>query len=314
MKDPIKLVKIGWRTGLTSLVVISLFLGGLALNLSSVFATSPNLTINYLVANNGIGTFGDNVTVNAGETITLYAGIHNTNVPTTAENIKFQANLPSTSGTSTATVSADNHGPVSDSVQITVNGGVLEYVAGSAQMTWDEDGDGTKEYNGTTISDDIVGGGLVLGNQQGCNAYVIQISFQARVVEEVEPSPSPTPSPTPEPSPTPTPPVCTDCGGDQDQEQEQEQDQDQNVEVNVEQNNNQTVNITAPPAVAGVKIPVKQPETGVSVLGLAGMAGAAPLGLALTRFGKGRVIGKKEESLNEFVNGIVNKRGKSSNE
>jgi len=307
MKDPIKLLKLGWKTGMTAMIVVTMLVGGLALNLNSALATNPNLTINYLVAHNDVGSWGDSVNVGVGETITLYAEIHNTNVPTTANNVKIKANLPSTTGTSTATASADNAASVSDNVQINVNGGNLEYVAGSALMTWDVNGDGNFEFDNTQISDQIVGSGVTLGNQQGCNQYIIQISFLARVVGA--PQPSPTPTPTSQPSPTPPP----SGGNEQDQDQNQDQEQNQDVDVNVSQNNNQTVNITnpAPPAVAGVKVPLKQPDTGVSVLGTSLMAGAAPVGFALSRFGRGRIVGKREEeTLGEFANGIVTRRGK----
>jgi len=52
--------------------------------------------------------------------------------------------------------------------------------------------------------------------------------------------------------------------------------------------------------VAGATVPTKQPETGAGVLGLATMASAAPLGVILSRYGRGRMIaGKKEEELAE---------------
>lgn len=102
-----------------------------------------------------------------------------------------------------------------------------------------------------------------------------------------------------EPSPTPAP------QGGQEQGQEQEQNQETNVNVNVEQKqeNNQTVNVTVPQAqVAGASnIPVKQPETGAGVLGMASVAGAGPLGLLLARYGRGRIASRKEEeSLSEI--------------
>jgi hypothetical protein len=298
MTDSIKLLKLGWKGGFAVLTAIALFAFGLVANINSALATNPNLTLKYLVAHNNVGTWDDNVSVGAGETITLYAEIHNTNVPTTANNVKIVANLPSTTGTSTATASADNAASVNESVQINVSGGNLEYVAGSTLMTWDVDGDGNNEYDNTQMPDGIVGSGLTIGDQQGCNEYIIQISFLARVVEQSEPSPSPSPSPSLQPP-------CDDCGGDQ------EQEQNQDVDVNVEQNNNQTVNISnpAPPAVSGAKIPFKQPETGVSVLGLTAIGGAAPLGFALSRFGRGRLVGKREdESLSEFASGIMSRR------
>src|SRR3990167_4596169 len=114
-----------------------------------------------------------------------------------------------------------------------------------------------------------------------------------------KPEPSPSPSPVPTPSPAPQ-------GG-----QEQKQKQETNVNVNVEQKqvNNQTVNVTVP-AVAGTStVPVKQPDTGVGVLGMASMAGTAPLGLLLARYGRGRIAGKKdEESLSEIGFNLTEKR------
>src|SRR3989344_5134082 len=98
-----------------------------------------------------------------------------------------------------------------------------------------------------------------------------------------EPEPSPSPSPTPVATPTPEP----QGGQDQGQSQEQKQKTEVNVNVAQKQENNQTVNVTAP-AVAGTStVPVKQPDTGVGVLGMASMAGAGPLGLFLARYGRG---------------------------
>jgi len=115
-----------------------------------------------------------------------------------------------------------------------------------------------------------------------------------------EPEPSPSPSPTPVATPTPVP------QGGQDQGQSQEQKQKTEVNVNVEQN--QTVNVTAP-AVAGTStVPVKQPDTGVGVLGMASMAGTAPLGFLLARYGRGRITAKKEENLSEIALGLTKKR------
>jgi len=112
-----------------------------------------------------------------------------------------------------------------------------------------------------------------------------------------EPSPSPSPIPSPEPSPAPQ-------GG-----QEQKQKQEVNINVEQKQENNQTVNVTVP-AVAGTStVPVKQPDTGVGVLGMASMAGTAPLGLLLARYGRGRIAGKKEEeSLSEIGFNLTEKR------
>src|SRR3990167_3588422 len=312
MKDQIKLIKKIWKTGLISLVVGVMVLGGLFLNLRGASATgTPNLTINHLVTGPSSSSWSDSVTLNTGDTVHFYAEIHNTVVGTTANGVVISASLPSgtfTNGTSTATVRAENANTASDSVSVNINGGGrLELLPGTTRLTWDVDGDGNKEYNNTFIAGSPTeGSGILLGDQKGCNEFIIQVGWSAKVVGGQEPEPTPTPTPTPAPP---------SGGNNQEQEQEQEQEQNQDVDVNVSQNNNQTVNITnpAPPAVAGVKVPLKQPETGVSVLGTSLMAGAAPVGFALSRFGRGRVVSKKdEETLGEFANRIVSTRGKSN--
>ena len=123
-----------------------------------------------------------------------------------------------------------------------------------------------------------------------------------RVRAELEcPTASPTPSPSPLPSPSPSP---VPQGG---QEQKQKQETNVNVKVEQKQENNQTVNVTG--QVAGVStVPVKQPETGPGVLGMVSVAGAGPLGLLLARYGRGRIVGKKDEDLTSIASAIVTDR------
>jgi len=60
-----------------------------------------------------------------------------------------------------------------------------------------------------------------------------------------------------------------------------------------------------------VKVPVKTPETGVSVLGLTSMFGAGPVGLFLSKFGRGKLaVKKREESLGEIANDLSKNRSK----
>ena len=294
--NQIKLIKRIWKTGAISLVVLTMLFGGLFLNLKSALATNPNLTLLYLGINNTTGgSWEHSVNVSSGQQIKFYAEIHNTNIGTTANNVKIKFSLPSGSGTSTATVSADNNDAVSDNVTINVNGGgQLQYVAGSAKMGWDVNGDGTPEYSDSQISDNIVGSGVVLGNQQGCNAYIIQISFKVNVV-----------APAASPSPTPSPAASTPPSGGQEQHQEQTQNNNQSQTVNVTN--------TSTPQVLGTSVPLKSPDTGVSVAGLMTMFGAGPLGLALARFGRGRAfIAKRKENLAELAKNLVDNRfGKS---
>lgn len=92
--------------------------------------------------------------------------------------------------------------------------------------------------------------------------------------------------------------------------QTQSQSQTQNNSQTQNQTNNQTVNVSVPGAgqVAGASVPQKQPETGVGLLGMAAMFSAAPLGLILSRYGRGRLIIRKREELGEFAHGIFNAR------
>lgn len=279
--NAIKFLKLAWKTGATALAVVSIAFAGLFLTLNSAHAGSPNTTLLYLGNNNNdpSDSWDHDVTLNAGQMVQLQAEVHNTNVPSTANNVKIKVTLPQSSGTSTATVSSDNSNTVSDNVSITVaGGGQLKYVAGSTEVNC---GQNTQCTSGT-VSDGIVGNGIVLGNQDGCNEYVIQVSFLVEVVD----------APT---YPTPT------TGGDINVNQTQTQTNNQNV----------TVNSSAAPAVLAAKVPVKAPETGVGVLGMAAMFGAAPLGLVLSRYGRGRVIiSKKDEELsaNELVQTRVSKK------
>lgn len=337
--DIIKLLKTGWKAGIIGLVSLTLGFSGLFLSISSASASNPSFTLKYLGNNNNdpSDSWDHDVTVSEGQLLQMYAEIHNQQIGSTADNVTIEVSLPSGSGTSTATVSADNASSVSDNVNINVNGGAqLRYVDGSTRVTWDVDGDGNLEFDGEQWDDGIVDDGIYLGEQQGCNEYIIQLSFLVEVVgPEASPSPSPSPTPNPTPSPTPTPnpsptpvasPVPTPpAGGNNNTNVNENQnssnsnsnsESNNNVEVKVENNANQNVTVnTTSGEVAGAKVPVKQPETGVGVLGAVTMGSLAPLGIALSRYGRGRVIkGKKEENLGELAQGLVDNRIGKSNE
>ncbi len=98
---------------------------------------------------------------------------------------------------------------------------------------------------------------------------------------------SPTPTPSSSPSPTPV------AGGTGSNNNNQSQSQTQN--------NNQTVNVTVDQSALGAKAPTKQPETGISVLGLVSAFSAAPFGLMLSRFGKGKSVFRRKEELGKFA-------------
>jgi len=309
MDNSIRLLKLGWKAGLATLVAATFIFAGLFLSLKSTLAGSPNLTVLYLGNNNNdpSDSWDHDVTLSTGQMVQLYTEIHNTNVPSVANNVKVKVVLPSSSGSTTVTVSADNASSVSDSVNLTVNGGgQLRYVPGSTEVNCNSN---TNCTNGT-VADGIVGNGIVLGDQTGCNDYIIQVSFLVEVIApQASPSPTPSPSPSPTPVVSPSPSPCVTCGGDTNTNTNTNNN---NQEQNQTQNNNQTVNVTqnaTQPAVTTAAVPVKQPETGPGVLGLATMFSAAPLGLALARYGRGRVItSRKEENLAGIAKSLVESR------
>lgn len=156
------------------------------------------------------------------------------------------------------------------------------------------DGQGTNDH---TQHGDFLYGGPVKHNghptkdgNSWCEEHISQPS------PSPAPSPSPSTSPSPSPSPVASPSPCVACG---------ENNQTQTQE------NNQTVNITVESSgqVLGAKVPQVQPETGVSVLGLVTMGAVAPLGIALARFGRGRMVnGKPEENLENIASNLVKER------
>jgi len=331
MNNPIKLIKNLWRGGMISLVVMTMVFGGLFLNLQAASANEqPNLTIRHLAANNDSGSnWGENVTVNSGDKVYFYSEIHNTVVGSRASWVTLKDSVTGgdfTDGTSVATASADNASSASDTVNIHINnGGHLEFLPGTARVTWDVNGDGNYEYNNTYVAGNPMSSdGLAIGDQDGCNNFIIQVGWTAKVVEGPKPSPTPSPSPSPSPSPTPSPkptpsptPSVTPSPSPSPSPTPVVSPSpspspaiviNNNQEQHQEQNNNQTVNI-ATGQVAGAKVPAKTPDTGVSVLGMVSMLGAGPVGFALTRFGRGRgITAKREETLSETASRLFGER------
>lgn len=330
MNNPIKLIEKIWKTGMISLVVMTMALGGLFLNLKAASAApNPNMTVRHLAVSSVNGTNWDhNVTLNDGEIVHFYSEIHNTVVGSRALAVNIKDTVTGgnfVDGTSVATASAQNANSASDTVNIHINnGGSLEFLPNTARVTWDVNGDGNFEYKNTSVAGNpMSAGGLTIGDQDGCNNFIIQVGWDAKVVGGPRPSPSPSPRPTPSPTPSPSPspsvsptpspsptPVVSPSPTPvvvNNNENNNSQSQDQT------QNNNQTVNVSVAGTSTGtVGVPVKTPETGVSVLGLTSMFGAGPVGLFLSKFGRGKTVSKKreEESLSEIANGLFKNRSK----
>ncbi len=172
---------------------------GLAYPVQAVEGYGPNLTVNYL---SGITAWGDNTAATIGDTVEFYMEIHNTNVPSTAENLTVSIDLPTvpSGGTITSTVHASTTSEttvsgsqtnVSDSTSIVSlpSNGLLQYQSGSLKITADLDGDGVKDYDEHAWpNDDITTNGINLGSLEGGNPAVIQLSFKADVVAALDPN------------------------------------------------------------------------------------------------------------------------------
>ncbi|MEX2027923.1 MAG: hypothetical protein WD988_00295 [Candidatus Curtissbacteria bacterium] len=241
--------------------------------------SAPVMTVDMKAADTAVGSWQDSLSVPAGRRVQFNVEIHNTVIGSVANNVRAQVTFPG--GTSTTisipvTITTNNAGAVSDTVNISVpSAQSITYVPGSTRLFWDQNGDGTLDYDNAQLADGIVGSSIPLGDQQGCNNFIIRVNFLADI--------SGTPAPTPTPTPTPAP-----VGG-QTQTQSQTQNNNQNVTINN-------------PAAAAAAAPVKTvaakttPATGPGELALAGMLGAGPVGFALSRYGRGlKVIGKREE-------------------
>lgn len=156
----------------------------------------PNLTVAYTGMNVTKNTaWTDSTNADPGDTVKGYLEIHNTNVPSTATNLNVRIDLPQTGSgalTSRTFVKADNFAEISDPAVFNVSSGNLKLVSASAKITWDRDGDGVKEVNNQALPDTLFGSsGLVLGDLNGCNAYIIQMSFEAVVQPTGAAAPAP---------------------------------------------------------------------------------------------------------------------------
>lgn len=274
MKDQIKLIKMGWQVSGSILVAVILVFGGLFLNLSAAGATD---------------SASPSPSASPTPTVTPAPSATPSPTPTVQNPPSFPRCIDQSGTGDKAHYSSGLHQIVGngllegkDDVYTLSDGNFLQcYVPPlkdvCIQTNWwrtDQVLDGWYSVNG---------GQWNLGN---FHYLAKNLNYNCTP----EPSPTPTPTPTPVATPTPTP---TSGGNEQHQEQTQ--------------NNNQTVNINVG-SVAGATTPKKAPETGVSVLGLAGMFGGGPVGLVLSRLGKGRMSTKKEENINEIAMGIISSR------
>src|SRR5579872_2694154 len=167
--DKIKTLKSAWKLGFVTLTILSMVFGGLVFAAKSASADQAQMAVIHVGVNNdnpGAG-WAHSVTLNQGQTIAFYAEVHNTFIGTTANNVVVKDSVPGgnfTDGTSTVTVTTDNAGSASDSLNIHINGGgTLQYIPGSTSVNCHSN----PQCTGGTVADGIMGNGVNLGNQNG---------------------------------------------------------------------------------------------------------------------------------------------------
>lgn len=287
--------------------------------------STPSLTISTAVADVESGQgWTKNLNTQGGRTVKFDLQIHNTVPGSQALNVYPRVGLPGGSSTSfyvASSVGADNASGAADNntINIAYPGGSINYVPGSTRLTWDENGDGNLDFNQTPIADGIASGGIRIGDQSGCNNFVMRINFLATISGSSVPTTTTTYVPnqpqvitTYVPSqpqvvvqqvPGPTQTVYQQVPGPTQTVVQQVPVQGQTVVQQVPvPGPTQTIvqQIPAPGQVkimqASAPVATKTPETGLDLVSLAGMFGAGPVGIALSRYGHGlRAFGKREE-------------------
>lgn len=309
-----KINKIGLGLSAT-MAVLSLFVSPFAV--PAMAQDMPILGTRYLVTNlnRDGGQWKKSTTAQPGDVLEFDVELHNTTVGTDAINPRVNVTTTMgefTNGTSTNHYKADNASEVGDQVQLTMTQpSSLGYMQGTTVLFYDQNGDGNMEFNNTPVADGIAQGGFALpgGVQHGCNSYIARLTFEMRVSGTPTATPTPTPSPTVTPTPTPTPVVTATptptpgTGGNTTIINNNENKNKNENNINITNTNGGT------PVVTTASVPTKTPETGPDVLGLATMFGAAPLGVVMSRYGRGRLtIKKKDEDLNSIANDLVKTR------
>lgn len=178
------------------------------------FNTHPNDKPTFTVKKNGdyshsVGSLAD------GDILTFRIYVHNVPRGSVARNTRagvenWPAGETSNFGI-TGFVDADNASRVKDNVHLA--SGLkfsLDYLEGSTRIAGTPLVDGSTVYDPNAIQPDgvINPAGIPLGHMgmvDGCWDFILEVTFQAEVEQEVPQTPTPTPSPTPTPTLTPTP-------------------------------------------------------------------------------------------------------------
>lgn len=335
------------KIGTVLILVVVLISIGLVARLRGVFANGDaKLFVTHLGTNLSESPDEDwshSVSADDDDFVQLFGEL-STNGETEAKEVTIKFEIPSgkSGGTTTKLIaSSTTEGVDSKSEKVVWNwrgaSCQLVFVGGSASAKVDRnrndevDDNDELDINGP-IADDIVGAGVNFGLLSDGS---VQVNFKAKVECDDEQSPpnptpslSPSPTASPNSSPLASPSQSPVVGGttvvnnttNNTNINNNENKSENKVEVKVENNPTQTQTQTATtsggvtPAVAGAATSSAalkgQPETGVGVMGMATLFGAAPFGFMLTRFGRGRVMvpAKTREELGKFASGLFQTR------
>lgn len=184
---------IGLKLGKLSLVG---FLTVLAVNLSfsaPALAAEPNLFLQGPTVSVGEAGWQSAVSANPGDELGFQLIIHNDVSGSVAENTTLKVALPEDAGgsltvTTTVSTSTPTSKTASASGSVTVSipsGARLKYRQNSLRLTWDTNGDGTKDYSGSPWpagDSALTSSGVNFGSLSGCDPYVIQLLFAVDVI------------------------------------------------------------------------------------------------------------------------------------
>ncbi|HSI20529.1 MAG TPA: isopeptide-forming domain-containing fimbrial protein [Verrucomicrobiae bacterium] len=125
-------------------------------------------------------------TAQIGDTVNLMVWDHNTVPDTTAHNVRVKVTLPTavaTSHTPSATVSADNADSVTGTSTISVGtASKIGYIPGTAKLYRNVGGQMQQvNWPAGVNPDDVVRGGVNLGDQRGCWTYAQAVLIQVKV-------------------------------------------------------------------------------------------------------------------------------------
>ncbi len=143
------------------------------------------------VANQTAGdtTYKKSVSAKTDEVVKVQIWYHNkeeANSNKVAENLKVKIDLPTAAGKAQVvkgTVSSDNSNTVVDTanVNLALDQSQLEYIPGSAQWRHNTGTNEAPNWVTDKISDQVVNGGIVLGNEKPCFNFEANVTVLARV-------------------------------------------------------------------------------------------------------------------------------------